>query len=328
MLAECSGVDLAQLHAMTLAGWAPWLFDPPGPHPDQETFDIYVLQNSVLFPRKATRSYQVDRGMPWSGPSICGPRLHRACPLCPADADRGTDLLWQLPLMVGRREHGCHLEDRIDIGLALLGERGLPVIAVAEPAATLDRYTHQAVMTGLVDLPGRTVHAGVWFRLLRSLLNELTLPTSILNQRNNATLDQVWRTAGLPERADLTVWRRYEHLPWTTQKHLLHAAAVALQLAAEGRICARGVHGPALAPLAYHPVHEGDRPPPDLNALAMAAINQTRTDRDAARQLLQMLTFACRTLARFEEQRAYLYGVGIPAAFLPSASELGRTGLS
>jgi hypothetical protein len=230
--------------------------------------------------------------------------------------------------MVGRREHGCHLEDRIDIGLALLGERGLPVIAMAEPAATLDRYTHQAVMTGLVDLPGRTVHAGVWFRLLRSLLNELTLPTSILNQRNNATLDQVWRTAGLPERAGLTVWRRYEHLPWTTQKHLLHAAAVALQLAAEGRICARGVHGPALAPLAYHPVHEGDRPPPDLNALALAAINQTRTDRDAARQLLQMLTFACRTLARFEEQRAYLYGVGIPAAFLPSASELGRTGLS
>ncbi len=123
------------------------------------------------------------------------------------------------------------------------------------------------------------------------------------------------------------MWRPYEHLPWTTQKDLLHAAAVALQLAAEDRIRAHGVHGPALAPLAYQPVHEGDRPRPDLNALAEAAINQARTDRGAARQLLQMLTFACRTLARFEDERAYLSGVGIPAEFLPTARELGRTDL-
>ncbi len=324
-LATRTGVDFAQLRAMTLAGWAPWLFDPPGPHPDQEAFETYVRQNSVLFPPKAAPSYQVSHGKPWHGPWIAGPRLHRACPRCAADADRGTGLLWQLPLMAGCGEHGCLLQDRIDV--EVLGEQELPVTAVAEPVVTLDRYTHQALTTGLVDLPGRTVHAGVWFRLLRSLLNELTLPASILNQRNKDTLNEVWRAAGLPARAGLAVWRPYEHLPWATQQHLLHAAAIALQLVAEGRIRARGIHGPALAPLGYQPVHEGDRPPPDFNALAEAAINQARTDRAAAHQLLQLLTFACRTLDRFEEQRAYLCDIGIPAGFLPTAPEFGRTDL-
>lgn len=44
-----------------------------------------------------------------------------------------------------------------------------------EPLATLDRYTAQALTTGQVTLPGRTVHAGAWFRLLRSLLDEVSL---------------------------------------------------------------------------------------------------------------------------------------------------------
>ncbi|CCH32988.1 TniQ family protein [Actinosynnema sp. NPDC047251] len=101
-IAERTGVDLARLRMMTLAGWSPWLFDPPSPNQDREVFDNYVRDNSVLFPPRAAPSYQLNRGRPWDGPWICGPGLRRACPLCAADADRGTGLLWQLPLMVGR----------------------------------------------------------------------------------------------------------------------------------------------------------------------------------------------------------------------------------
>ncbi len=50
--------------------------------------------------------------------------------------------------------------------------------------------------------------------------------------------------------------------------------------------------------------------------------------RDTARQLLAMLTIGCRTLDRFEDERAYLFGIGIPAGFLPSARELGRSDLT
>jgi hypothetical protein len=42
-----------------------------------------------------------------------------------------------------------------------------------------------------------------------------------------------------------------------------------------------------------------------------------------------MLTIGCRTLDSFEEQRSYLFNIGIPAAaFLPAARDLGRGDLA
>lgn len=52
-----------------------------------------------------------------------------------------------------------------------------------------------------------------------------------------------------------------------------------------------------------------------------------RTDRDTARQLLAFLALGCHTPARFEEERSFLFGIGIPADFLPTARELGRLDL-
>ncbi len=51
------------------------------------------------------------------------------------------------------------------------------------------------------------------------------------------------------------------------------------------------------------------------------------TDPGAARQMLAMLTYGCRTLASFDRERQYLISLGIPAGVLPGAVELGRTGL-
>lgn len=237
-------------------------------------------------------------------------------------------LVWQLPLMTSCAEHGCRLEDRMAVELARLGLEQLPVTAVPEPVAALDRYTHQALTIGLVELPGRTVHAGVWFRLLRSLLNELTLPGSALNRSGKATMSAVWQAAEQPERAGLSTWRPYEHLPWNTQETLLRAAATVLQLAAGNRILLSGAHATALAPLPSWQVYEGDRPQPDLKTLAEQAIAEACVDPAAARQLLNMFTYACSTLDRFEQERAFLHSEGVPMRFLPSAAEFGRTDLT
>lgn len=50
-----------------------------------------------------------------------------------------------------------------------------------------------------------------------------------------------------------------------------------------------------------------------------------RTDRQVARQLLVWFTEGCSGLGQYEEQRACLFGAGIPAAYLPTAPELDRT---
>jgi len=113
------------------------------------------------------------------------------------------------------------------------------------------------------------------------------------------------------------------------QEAMLHAAATALQLVASGRITARGTLGSALKPAPYRHVYDGDQPSPhgpsphhnawqEAMAEVEAAITLARTDRDTARQLLALLTIGCRTLDRFEEERAYLFDIGIPATSFPA----------
>ncbi len=178
------------------------------------------------------------------------------------------------------------------------------------------------------------MHVGVWFRLLRSLLDEVSLALSTRSASARSTLERIWQGTGRPERGGLNVWRPYEQMDWPMQEAMLHAAATALQLAADGLITARGALGSALRPAAHRHVYDGDQPCRHASAWqeaiaeVNAAVTLARTDRDAARQLLALLTIGCPTLDRFEEERAYLFGIGIPAEFLPSARDLGRTDLA
>ncbi|WP_229922405.1 hypothetical protein, partial [Streptomyces noursei] len=138
----------------------------------------------------------------------------------------------------------------------------------------------------------------------------------------------VWQAAGLEERAGLTTWRPYEYLKPDVQEAMLHTVGTALRLAADGSVIACGRLASTLRP-EYRHLYDGDRPRRGSWEESMARIEKTlalaRTDRDTARQLLTLLTLGCRTLDRFEEERAFLIGVGVPADFLPTAGELGHT---
>ena len=347
-LAQRTGLDLGQLRAMTLAGWEVWLLDTLYLRPwnAQAVFDTYVRDNPVLLAPGDAGTNNLSRWHRWTGPWRPLRYTDRICPVCTADPDRGAPLMWRLPLMAGCVEHGCRLEDTRAARTAVALDTFEPV-PVNEPTLTMDRYTQQALTTGRVDLPGRSVHAGVWFRLLRSLLDEVSLALTTRSVHGRNTLEHIWHTTGQPPRGGLSVWQPYETLPWTTQAVLLQAAATALDLAADGRITALGVHADALRPAVHRDVHNGDPPgrhePPEpprpepsdrlktawqdaIAALEAAAV-QARTDPDVARQLLALFTFACRTHARFDQERDFLIGTGIPAEHLPTPAELGRTDL-
>jgi hypothetical protein len=236
--------------------------------------------------------------------------------------------------------HGCHLEDAISVGTAIALGEPPQQRPVGEPLATLDRYTYTALTVGRVELPGRSVHAGVWFRLLRSLLDEVSLAVSTVSVHARTTLERIWTATGRPLRGGLNAWQPYEVLKPEMQQAMLHAAAAALQLAADGQITARGVLGSALQ-TPRRQVFNGDPPTPsrpdyaaqtrtswaEAMAEIEAALVRARTDGQTAKQLLVMLTIGCRTLDRFEEQRSFLFGAGVPAEFLPDARYLGRTDL-
>lgn len=334
-LAEKTGVHLARLRSMTLAGWVPWLFDMfPVPTQDaQWVFDTYVRDNSVLFVRRVGTHHVLRFKPGWAGPWLLAyPAAGRACPVCAADPVRGIALVWRLALVSSCTEHNCRLRVVSEVRASLVLGAEAPPEPLKPPRAALDRYTYQALTTGRVALPGRSVHAGVWFRLLRSFLDEVSLAASTQGAHGKAALQQIWQATGRPERVGLNVWGPYEQMGEETREAMLDAAASAVRLAADGAITARGRLGSALQP-SEHQVYDGDRPSPYRNAWrdAMAAMEEAflsaGTDRDTARQLLALFTGGCRTLDRFEHERSYLIGTGIPAELLPSARELGRSDL-
>jgi hypothetical protein len=225
--------------------------------------------------------------------------------------------------MTGCGEHACRLEPELDVNLAVLNLAPLTPAPVDPLVAELDRCTHEGVTTGMVTLPGRAVHVGVWFRLLRTLLEEVSMAPSRVGARSRATLEHVWQATGRPVRAGLTVWRPYEQLDWPLQEAMLNAAAVALRLAADRRITPRGTLGPALAEPPHERVYNGDDPrrrpmaAPDFATAINAWLDTARTDPETARQMLRMLTAFDPGPANVAKQRHFLISqAGVPPEFL------------
>jgi len=323
-LGERTGVPPGELRWMTMAGWVPWLSDTLNAGEQrQAVFDTYVRQHSVLLAPGEAGSNTTQRWRTWRGPWLPAHPLRRACPACANESQRGTALMWRLPIMTGCGEHGCRLEPQVDVNLAVLDRLQLEPAPVDPLVAELDRRTHEGVTTGAVTLPGRVVHVAVWFRLLRTLLDEVSMSLSRVGVRSRATLEHVWRATGRPVRAGLTVWRPYEQLDWPLQEAMLHAAAAALRLAADRRITPQGTLGPALAEPPHERVYDGDDPRrrpmtgPDFATAMNAWVGQARADLEPARCLLRLLTAFDSSPANAVKQRYFLISeLGIPPEFL------------
>ncbi|GAA4718106.1 TniQ protein [Promicromonospora umidemergens] len=324
-LAERTGVPLGDVHRLTIAGQVPWLLDTLDPEPEPgAAFDTYVHQDSVLLTTKERRRQRVPGWRAWVPTAE---PLRRACPLCMAAAPVFT-LVSQLPLTLSCPKHGCTLVPTIGAAGTFLAWQEANTQATAAPEAVIamDRRTQQGLRTGTVTVPRRSVHVGVWFRLLRTLIDELSTPVSTLRTRSRRTLQYIWRTTGQPVRAGLVGrWCSYEALPWNQQQMFLEAAATALHLVQAGEVAAHGTLAPLLTPEPHRPVPDGTPPAPaprDYWKEARDAMNGSialaQDDPAAGRQLLTILTSMTRSEASFQRTREDLIALGIPGKHLPS----------
>ena len=136
--------------------------------------------------------------------------------------------------MLSGPTHGCWLQFYWGIGGRSVDWEGTERTA-SDTIIAMDRYTLQALETGYVDLPRRKIHARIWFRLLRTILDELSTPLSQCG--NNAkVLRRVWETCGHPVRAGLLLWCPFEFMKVSTQLQMLEAAATAIQMMEEKSI--------------------------------------------------------------------------------------------
>jgi hypothetical protein len=246
---------------MTVSGWVPWLADTLDADYGPEAFHTYARQDSVLLNRSEAGTNVVGRWLPWFPAERTARRAaQRVCPACAAHPDRVTPLTATIPIMLSCPEHRCRLEAANDVAIAATLGQPPPHRTAPEHLLALDRLTREGLTTGTVTLPRRTVHIGVWLRLLRTLLDEVSISTSQVRRRSAAALEQIWDTASLLPRAGISVWRPYETFDIARQEAMLEAAATAMDLVQTGKITARGTLGQLLTIQPHRDVYEGDRP--------------------------------------------------------------------
>ena len=268
-LAQRGGSTAERLREMTLAGCTPWLLDSTDP--TECDFDTYVHQFSVLLPAglamadRRRRAPPAGTWLPWVSTLTT-----RACPLCIDTLDTHADIAvmmaQQYPMLTSCTKHLCRLEfcsvvpgrlvfwDRTPAG----SDEHAPPIPVAAAVAEIDRRSVTALTCGSVELGAGRVQAAVWFRLLRTVVDEVSTPL-VRTGWWAKPLSAIWKSTGR-SRPLRTSWVPFEDLRWEEQAAVLTAAATAIIAVENDEIFAGGADAALLRPRSYEPVDPGTAP--------------------------------------------------------------------
>jgi hypothetical protein len=240
---------------MTVAGWGALLIDSLENHEDKYInytchYEIFINTAWKKYWLKKLRSWPVTgTWIPWiNGSHFWKDRHLRACSECLKDSYY-IRLHWKIGWMTTCPIHSIALDEWMVIDKFNSYIRGPdPDLLVHTIPAMyrLDSFTMQAVTEGKVSLPdGRILRAGVWLRLLRGLLDELTAPPTI-TKRHSDLIDGFWEEAALDTRNKYKLWQPVEQMPVDRGHGLLKVAAVAVDHVLTNRCVAMGADGSLL----------------------------------------------------------------------------------
>lgn len=252
-LARRTGVDVQRIRRMSLSGWAPWLIDQM--EPDPEAFTTYTRQFSVLLPAGRRRPREITTWRAWlpSRPAF------RACPQCIATSTPPYpyQLLWSLSLTLSCPVHGCLLEPRAKAASYFSDWERKPPTPRPTSATVLamDSRTWHAMTMGSVDLPRRQVHAGIWFRLMRTIIDELGATVSECRTAGRMIM-RIWREAGHPLRVGPRSWHTHEGYPLDVQLRTLEVTATTIHLLESKALTGQGPDAVFFLPSPSAPIVE------------------------------------------------------------------------
>jgi len=322
-LSQRSGIELGRLRCMSVAGWVPWLLDSLDDRLSA-ALETYAFQFSVLLPKRNRKTRSITSWRAW----LPSQPIRRACPLCLNDpANQAVLLAWKLPLTLSCPLHGCWLESYWGVPGRFLGwENADAAPRTANDAiAAMDRRTWQALTMGYVELPRRRIHAGLWFRLVRTLLDELNTPLSHCGGCAGS-IRYVWERCGHPLRAGQSLWRPYEILNPAIQLQMLEAAATAIDLIESKVMSPRGEQAALFLPEPKTgftnglPAKERKQEPVNYWQEAVKAINkavaEARHNPETARSLFALASFGRRDPESLKRLRVTFSKEGIPPEFL------------
>jgi hypothetical protein len=310
-----SGIELDRLRCMNFEGFVPWLLDNMDDKiPD--AIKTYIQQLSVLLPTDIRRLRPINRWRAW----LPIDPIEQACPHCLADPQNKHFLLvWQLPLMLSCPIHSCRLEAYYGTLKHTFWEQidGAPR-EMNDAIVAMDKRTWQALTTGYVELPFRRIHAGVWFRLLRTLLDELNTPLSYCGKYAKNII-HIWTCSGYTSRAGQLLWKPYEVLDLPVQLKMLETAAIAIREIELQVIPSPGDQGYLFLPPPIITRFQNNEPINHWHE-AVKAINKALSDAqhnpDTARALFSLASLGQREPEQLERLRLDFIQNGIPSEFL------------
>ena len=160
--------------------------------------------------------------------------------------DAGVLLPWRLRIMTSCPVHGTMLEP-VRIVDDSVNWHNDWVEEAPEPVRSLDYRTWMALTKGSVDLPGGLVQAGDWFRLLRTIWDELNRPLSLLRQYQEQPIVSVW--------AAVDRFMQPGANSWKSRAERIHAIiiATAIDMMEKGIVLGEGTDAKYFGPEAMTP---------------------------------------------------------------------------
>lgn len=297
LLSSRTGVSVERIRSMTMKGWTPVLIDSLKPH--ARLFDRYVKRFSVLLSPKRRSDKTRENWRPW----IFEPRFATpmGCPRCLVkDEVPYLRLHWRLPVTASCPKHGIFLEPISRIGTWTPRLAGFKLQRTPQTLCEMDAITEQALAAGYVTLPTVSVRAGVWLRLLRTILDELNT-VGAAAQNEHRVLKRVWQASNLPMRVCASSSQTFEALKSEQQVKFLQTAATAVDLIVNRKLETSGRDVVLLGGIRVRekqrPRREAPEPDPPYNAERSkkvaeafdAAMKYARETPEGARELRALL---------------------------------------
>jgi hypothetical protein len=330
LLSYRTGISEQQIYALTLSSWAPLLLDPLDT--TEADFESYVHHHSLLLPSWTAKKFQPKQPWkPWLNTSSA--TVSKACPVCIDSKPVGAiSLTWYLPLMLSCPIHQCLLRPcHIYQGRHVYWTNETDLLISLSPAVhTMDQRTWSALTMGQVTLPRRTIHGGIWLRLLRTVLDELHIPASSSHSLYAKNIVDIWASLGLKPRGGQARWHPYEILPPKTQQQTLIAAAMAFAKIENGSISPPGEYNflflPELVDTKDWPSHlqktysDPVVKPKPLWQEAFDSLNQlierAKNDSVEAKNFRHFMLLGRVDFDSIQKMNKLLIDVGVPSEFL------------
>ena len=194
-LAERTGIGIDQLNMMTVKGWVPSLLDTLHADADPQRYDLYVGGHSIVYPRLLRSSRSFPGWVPWIGTGRF--QQNWGCRYCLKEGPEPyRRLSWRMVWMTSCPLHEILLEEGAAIASSFMATMTEAPVPAPPEILIIDRFTLQAIEDGAVSLPHMQVSGAIWLNLLRTVLNELSLPTTLVKSYT-PTLSKIWRKLDL-----------------------------------------------------------------------------------------------------------------------------------